>query len=477
MAESMASTNGPKPTNSMCRLPLTALLTASVLVGTTWAATSTDEVQLAQLGTAHAGEFFLTPFKYIAPKPNAATAAEGGPETPRRPANQQRIVDLSNAGSYTDAGQEGLALLATEKPDDGLQLIIANSLAWSGRLKDATAVYQGITEEPLVDDALVGVANIQRWRGRDEVAAPIYRGVLAKNPDHIDAKNGLELAERELAPRTTISYGTTADSSDVRTRNLTVTHRWRDDSGFRIFEVEGAAINETLPGAEAPLGEVTARYQDVGVTLRPTLELTLPTNIQNSMFGNLRLQLEDDAGQIDIGRVNWGKYTSNANSLLARQTATHVGLLLKHPFAIGDLAFKTDYFNISDENTIFTTDTRLTSVIRPFGNNVKPYLGVETRQAKFASPNYWSPSQGAGTLYGGLSGEWPWENWSTYAGAQVGLGLYGDAGTSWMLSGGAKYWLSSNYALSFNLWGMTSTRASNEYRAHTANILLEKIWR
>ncbi|MDT8990062.1 hypothetical protein RQP54_04230 [Curvibacter sp. APW13] len=473
----MASTTKRKPALHTLRRPLSALLSAAFLVGTAWAATSDEEIQLTQLGTSNSGEFFLTPFRYIAPKPSAATSAENTAETQKRPTNQQRIVDLSNAGAYADAGQEGLALLAAEKPDDGLQLIIANSLAWSGRLKDATTVYQRITEEPLVDDALVGVANIQRWRGRDEVAAPIYRGVLAKNPDHIDAKNGLELAERELAPRTTIAYGTSADSSEVRSRNLAVTHRWRDDSGFRIFEIEGAAIDETVPAAEAPLREVTVRYQDVGVALRPTLELTSPTNTQNGIFGNLRLELEDDLGQIDIGRVNWGKYTGNANSLLARDTATHVGLLLKHPYAIGDLAFKTDYFNISDENTIFTTDTRLTSVIRPFGNNVKPYLGVETRQAKFTSPNYWSPSEGAGTLYGGLAGEWPWENWSTYAGVQVGLGLYGDAGTSWMLSGGAKYWITSNYALSFNLWGMTSTRASSEYRAHTANVVLEKIWR
>lgn len=477
MAESPFSLGISSPTSCAALLNCTLLLSCLGWAQPSSAASADEPVQVAQLGTANAGEFFLSPFKYIATKPAPATASPDASEELKRPAKEQRIVDLNHSGEYATAGKEGLDLLASERPDAGLQLIIANSLAWSGRLQEATTVYQNITDETVVDDAQVGIANIYRWRGRDEVAAPIYRDVLAKNPSHIDAKNGLDLAERELAPRTTINYGTTADSSQVQSRNLSVTHRWRDDSGFRIFEVEGAAIRESLPGAEAPLQEVTARYQDVGVELRPTLELTVPTNIKNSMFGNLRLQFADDAGQVDIGRVNWGKYTSNANSLLARDTATHVGLLLKHPFELGEVAFKADYFNISDNNTIYTTDTRLTSAIRPFGTHVKPYLGLETRQAKNTSPNYWSPTNGAGSLYGGLAGEWPQENWSLYAGIQAGLGLYGDAGASWMLSGGAKYWITSNYALSFNLWGMTSGRAGSEYRAHTANVLLEKIWR
>lgn len=451
----------------------TLLLTFAVLGTHVMANPLEPSTQLAQATGSSGNEFFLSPFRYVEPRSTTPPPASESTRPPR----QQRIVELSNAGAYAQAAREGMALTEDESTDDSLQLIIANSLAWSGRLQEATAVYRRITQEPLVDDAAVGMANILRWQGRDERAAPMYREVLSKNPDHLDAKNGLELAEKELAPRTSVFFGTSADSSSVQSRTLMVTHRWRDDSGYRIFEVEGATMTESLPGAEAPLREVTARYQDVGVQLRPSLELTVPTNIKNSMFGNLRLHLENDLGQIDVGRINWGKYTSNANSLLNRDTATHVGLLLKHPFDIGDVAFKADYFNISDDNTIYTTDTRLTSGIRPFGNHVKPYMGIETRQAKNASPNYWSPTNGAGSLYGGLAGEWPWENWSTYAGIQAGLGIYGDAGASWMLSGGAKYWITSNYALSFNLWGMTSTRASNEYRAHTANILLEKIWR
>ena len=307
MANSRSHIAAPKNMTHSVLITCSVLLSNLGLTSSLWAASPVHLVQVAQLGTANAGEFFLSPFKYIATKPApAATAASDASETARRPAKEQRIVDLSNSGEYAAAGKEGLDLLASEKPDAGLQLIIANSLAWSGRLKDATTVYQYITEEPTVNDAQVGIANVYRWRGRDEVAAPIYREVLTKNPEHIDAKNGLELAERELAPKTTISYGTSADSSQVRSRNLVATHRWRDDTGFQIFEVEGATINESLPGAEAPLQEATVRYQNVGVELRPTLELTVPTNIKNSMFGNLRLQLEDDTGQVDIGRINWG---------------------------------------------------------------------------------------------------------------------------------------------------------------------------
>jgi hypothetical protein len=226
-------------------------------------------------------ELFLAPFQYLAPRtPVSATA---GTENMQRSPKQQRIVDLNTAGDYATAGSEGVALMATEKPDEGLQLIIANSLAWSGRLKEATATYQGITGEPLVDDAHVGIANILRWKGHDEVAAPLYRSVLAKSPEHADARSGLELAERELAPRTTVMYGHASDSSESVRSEATVNHRWRDDSGFKVYEVEIAGVRDELPGVEARQQDVTLRYSDLSLNLKPTLELNAPTNINQKV--------------------------------------------------------------------------------------------------------------------------------------------------------------------------------------------------
>ena len=114
---------------------------------------------------------------------------------------------------------------------------------------------------------------------------------------------------------------------------------------------------------------------------------------------------------------------------------------------------------------------------RPFGNAIKPYIGLEMRKAEYSTPLYWSPDGGMAALYAGAQGDWYFDDWNFYVASQVGTGLYGDAGNSWMLSGGAKRWVTDNVGLSFNLWGMSSTRNGSDYRAHMGNVMLEKVWR
>jgi len=413
----------------------------------------------------------------VAPKTGGAPAAsaEGGGAV--RPSKEQRIVELSNAGEYGKAGSEGLELIASEKPDDSLQLIIANSLAWSGRLREATATYRNIVQDPLVDDANVGIANILRWQGYDEAAAPIYRTVLAKNSEHVDARSGLELAERELAPRTTLMFGRSSDSSESIRNGASVNHRWRDASGYKIYEIETGVVRDELPNSEARQQDVGLRYSDRSLELKPTLELSATTNTNQSVFGGIKFWLDDDRLQFDIGKVNWAKSAINPNAILAGLSATHVGVFAKREYSFGLATAKFDYFNISDSNTLVSSDVKLVSSLRPLGNAIKPYTGFETRKTSMLTSNYWSPTNGYGSLYGGLSGDWALNDWSLFGSVQVGLPLYGDAGTSWSLSGGARRWLTDNFALSMLLWGMRSERSGAEYRAQSANVVLEKVWR
>jgi hypothetical protein len=436
-------------------------------------------IELAQLPPPYSSEMFLTPFRYIAPAgaPGNATKTDTEADGPQRPTEQQRIVDLSTQGNYAVAGTEGLTLLSKEKADDPLQLIIANSLAWSGRLKEATSTYQKITDTELVDDANVGIANILRWQGRDELAAPIYRRVLATRAEHKDALSGLELAERELVPKTTITFGTAGDSSNTDRRAVTLNHRWRDDSGSNIYEVETSGIKDSLPGVEADQRDITVRYQALGLELKPALELSVANAPQSTVFGSLKFLFDEDRVQVALGSVNWGRLANNANALLSNLTASHFGASAKRETSLGNVAGRLDYYVISDTNTILSSDVKLNSNLRPLGNNIKPFIGFETRKANFLSSNYWSPNDGAGSLYVGLLAEWGSDDWSLYASGQSGMGLYGEAGTSWSLSGGAKRWVSRNTALSVNAWSMSSSRLNSEYRAQTVNIALEKLWR
>jgi hypothetical protein len=419
--------------------------------------------------------FVFESFKYI---PSATAGAAGDADNaPTRKPSQQRIVDLYTASNYTQAGTDGLGLVVAEQPDDALKLIIANSLAWTGRLKEATAVYQTVTEEALVPDANVGIANVLRWKGQDHLAAPIYRDILARSPAHADAVAGLEMAERELSPRTTVTMGGISDSNEFRRGAATVNHRWRDESGFNIMEVELNGVRDTLPDVEAKQQDVTLRYQALGTTFKPAVELSVPSGTSRTVYGGLKLWMDDDRVQLDVGSVNWGRLVNNANALNLGLSATHLGLLGKRDTFLGDLMGRFDYYNISDTNTVWSSDIRLTSNLRPFGNAIKPFIGLETRKAMFFTPNYWSPQDGSGNLYMGLQGEWQTEDWSLYGSGQVGFPVYGDAGQSWSASAGMKRWITRTVALSFNLWAMATTRDGTAYRAQSAFVSLEKLWR
>jgi tetratricopeptide (TPR) repeat protein len=234
----------------------------------------------------------LESFKYIAPA--GAGKTQQALEAIKRTPEQQRILDFNTAGNYQAAGTEGLALMSKEKLDDDLQLIVANSLAWTGRMKEAIPTYQGLAKGKYANEANVGVANVFRWNGREDQAAPLYRAVLANDPENKDAIEGLELAGRELRPRTTVSFGGSSDSSDIQRRAVTVNHRWRDGTGSNVMEIETSAVRDTLPTFQARQQDLTFRYQALNLALKPSFEISSATKTNGNVFASGRINLFDD---------------------------------------------------------------------------------------------------------------------------------------------------------------------------------------
>ena len=422
------------------------------------------------------GPLFIVPFKYLPP-----SSAIGSPEAdvpqPKRKPEEQRIVDLNAAGNYRAVGTEGLALMATEKREEDLQLIVANSLAWTGRTKEAVAAYQRLVSGKYANEANVGLANLQRWSGRDDLAAPVYRTVLSAASTNADALDGLELATRELSPRTTFNVGASSDSSEVKNRANTINHRWRDKGGSTIMEVETSAVKNWLPNTETRQQDLTLRYENLALDLKPSVELSTPTGNNRTLYGSVRIKLIEDTVSLSAGRLNWGRMATNPNALALGLAASHLGATATQGFTFGTFRARIDYYDITDNNRIVSTSVHLASNWRPLGNNFRPFLGVQTRAAQFTSPNYWSPEMGSGTLYAGLLGEWGSTDWNFYTSVQSGARLYGDAGKSWAISGGGKRWLSDDLALSMTFWAMESVRDSAAYKAQSATFSLEKLWR
>jgi tetratricopeptide (TPR) repeat protein len=424
---------------------------------------------------------YVVPEKLVPPsktREKPASSLRARVVFPKRTAAVQQLFDLSAAGDYETLGVKGLALLAREKQDDEVRLMIANSLAWSGHLDDAAAQYQTLTDGPFATDASVGLANTYRWRGRDDSALPLYQRVLAVDPKHAGALEGLNLAKRELRPRTLVTFNGSDDSSEAKRRGIAVNQRWRDSSGNHVFEVETGAINDRILNTVADQRDLTLRYQALALPLQPLFELNGQSGPSRQVFGGLRLHFAGSQNYFALDHLNWGKQAANANALQADLNANHAGLSIAKSGALGEFNARVDYYDISDGNQIASTGLRFAPSWRPLGSHIKLFTGTETRDARKAAVNnsYWSPVGGFGTLFVGVQGDWGAADWNLFGAGQAGVHVYGESGFNWSLSAGGKRWLSNDVAFGLSLWRLSSSRDNASYRAKALTMSLEKLW-
>jgi hypothetical protein len=422
------------------------------------------------LATSNEAPLPVAPFKYIPSErwqePDLGASAD-------RSAAAQKIADYYKDGNYADAGSEGYALITKEKIDEQLQLFIANSLAWTNRTKQAGQLYRVLADTKFKYQALLGLANIHRWQGRDHLAQPMYKEVLAAEPKNKDAIEGLRLADREVRPRTTVTLGGLNDSSDVRQRTFKLNHRWRDDSFANIWEVETGGLQNKDLVRDTKRQDFTVRFKSLEMPFKPRVEVG---SDGYKVYGNLGVAITSLPVLIDYGRVNWGDLSNNPKALAAKLSASRLGLQVSTEGALGGLLARADMYKISDGNTITTSTVRLTPAWRPLGKYFKPLVGMETRAAKFNSLNYWSPSDGYGSAFAGVMAEFEGVDWNFFASAQGGVRLFGEAGNSWSASLGGKRWLNDDWSIGFRLWTMASRRDSQQYRARSGHLTIEKLW-
>ncbi len=416
------------------------------------------------------GSIPVAPFQYIQ---SEQWKDPEGDDAIKREGEGLRVADLYKDGKYADVGTDGLILLTKEKVDEQLRFYIANSLAWTNRLKEAGQLYRVLLDTKYQSSAKLGLANLNRWQGRDHIALPLYQEVLAVEPANKDALEGLRLSTRETAIRTTVTAGGSHDSGQIQTRVLRLNHRWRDASMANIWEVETSLLKANDVSTEARRQDFTVRYRMLDAFLKPRFEAS---SDGNHLFGNVGVAIGELPILVDVGRVNWGLVANTPKAMAARLVADRIAVQTTAVLAAGSLYARADLSKISDGNTVTTSALRFTPAWRPLGINFKPVLGFETRSSKVNTINYWSPSDGYGSASAGLVGEWGGADWNFSASAQAGARVFGEAGDSWSVSSGGKRWLGNDWAIGMNVWAMASKRNNQPYKAQSLYLTVEKLW-
>lgn len=432
--------------------------------------------QLASMFPKPTGPAFVLPSE-LQLKPNALAASEALPST-------TAFDQLYLKERYPQAAALGLELVqAGVALTQEQRFRLANALSWSGQPELALPYYRGLFFTPFDAAARLGLANAERWRGRQELAAPVYQQVLALAPDNSDARMGLSLATRQLRPSTVLSVGRALDNQGLTFDQLNATHTWRNDTGLRILTVDARGVQSTadavpglVPYQTAQNKALGVRYEALDLRFAPRLHVELQTAPDTQIFGGVRLKLGEGATYASLARVGWGALNYSARAMAARYSATQWGLAHATNTSWGAWSLDAQAFQVSDGNSVLTSQLKFTPAWRPFGPGFKTFVVTDTRHASFNTPDYWSPAGGYGTASVGVSQAWEQADWTLYTSAQVGNKLLGEAGPSWSASVGGKRWLSPDYALGLNATTLSNRRDDAAYRASFVNLNVEKLW-
>ena len=383
------------------------------------------------------------------------------------------------AEKYPQAASEGLRLVkqgVALTPEQRLRL--ANALSWLGQPEQSLPYYRGLFFTPFDSAARLGLANAERWRGRQELAAPVYQQVLSMAPANTDARFGLQLASRELRPSTSLNLGRVQDNQGLIFDAFSAMHRWRNETGMRIYSVEARGVQSAMdlsPLLQAQHKSLGVRYEALDLRFAPSLNLDLQTAPDTQVFGGMRLKMGQGATYVSAGRVNWGKLNYSSRSIAARYSAAQLGLEHTSDVSLGEFSVNANAYQVSDSNSVLSSNVRFTPSWRPLGPGFKTFALVDTRHARFNTIDYWSPiSYGTASL--GVSQAWEAADWNLFASAQLGNRLFGEGGPAWSASLSGKRWLSPDYALGFNATTLSNRRDDAAYRASFVNVNVEKLW-
>ena len=394
------------------------------------------------------------------------------------------VYTMYEKGNSSKVIEDGMPLLDVFPNEVRLRFALANSLVWSTpRFEEAIALYKTLLTSEYANESKLGLANAYRWTSRDDLAMPYYRELIAVNPEDENVSEGYKLSTMAMRAKTTYSFGTSSDSNSMQRNEASVSHKFRNEKG-EFFEVAIKGIRDTTPGLIDANGNtqetlanqrnLTFRYQNINLPLSPTFELTAQTKDNPNIFVGVELQINQST-KLVLNRVNWGVLSFNANAAAANLTAGHAALESSYSGRLGSVGGGVQYFAVSDGNHVISSYFQA-SPKWSIGKNLKPFIGIQTREQTLYSPVYWSPIDGYGVYFGGLRADWTNNVITLSASAQYGMKLYGEGARNWSVFTKARTMVTNEIAAGITAIYSTGGSYGPQYTYSSILGTVEQLW-
>jgi len=379
------------------------------------------------------------------------------------------------AGDYSGAARAGAAALAARPDDHALRAMVADSLAWSGRLDAAVEQYERLYGTPLDARGRVGVANVLRWRGRPEAAVPLYDTVIARTPDDAGAREGQALARRELRPQARLRLQSQRDSTGFVRSDALVSQRWWSDDRTYRYEVDGRVGRDTVdPDRESTAGAGVSVLA-AGRPFRPALSLYTGGVDTTRVFGVARAELLGERLAVRAGRVDWGRMAFSMPAQRAGLAANTVGLESAGDLFFGSWRIRADAWRVSDGNDVREVDARLTPSWQPLPLGLAWFGGAYWRDSAREDPRYWSPTGHYTIGVLGLKRSWFWSRGELGVVVQRGFAIGDVAKDTWSGGLNAEWWLTATTAIGVDAWYSDAPRPA-DYRYRSVGVTMRQVW-
>lgn len=395
-------------------------------------------------------------------------------------AHAQDAMQRYSAGDYPGAARWGaaeLAQLPAGAKQDELRLAVANSMAWTGQYDGALEHYRALFGTAYDSQARVGTANVLRWRGQAHRAERFYLEALARDPANADARQGVELAGRELRPAVTARLGRTADNQGASLDELDLTHRrWSADRSLRWEAGVQAGRHETPIGDWTPRGIHASAWLPAR-TLAPKVEASIYDNaaVGARLFPAIQVEPVRDALRLRLARVDWGRLAFSGAATRDGLTAAALGALAELPTAAGGIRGRFDAYDISDDNRLLDAEAQLTPAWQPMPWQLKWSTGLYGRRAQREDPRYWSPNPAYGIVFLGLQRGWYRDRFDVTASLRRGFAFTQTARNSWSAGLNGRYWLMRDLALGLEAWAVKAPRPAT-YSMHHVAAFVQRLW-
>jgi tetratricopeptide (TPR) repeat protein len=403
--------------------------------------------------------------------PAPGTAGLSSPE--QMPEELRDLMQAYWDGDYARVAEQGPNVLQRH-PDADLRLAVANSLAWTGRPRDAIELYRALLETELRTEALIGIVSSYRWLGEPSAAVPYMEQAVRERPDRVAVQEAQRLLAQDMRARTRVAGRLAGDSTDARQQTGSVHHRFWAQSGRTLVELGLAARNNERDPVREQRHTLSVNLQRPSTWGAPEVQLDYRSGPRARLLPDLRLQLGAAPITLSLGTLDWGVTDPLADR--DGMYAHRAGLQAELPVAVGSVEITFSQYRISDRNRISEGELAFTPQWQPLGEALSVFASLYGRDARRDDPRYWTPADGYYTLGPGVRISHGGDAWHFYAVARAGFALSSASSTSVGGGGGARYRLSKDVSVGADTYVNRSTRDEVRYRGRSGTIFVELLW-